>query len=99
MESMMLVGRALIKILAVIVITANNHINTTNIYTKVMKPTELQHTEKKLLLLTKQQKASLKTLESYGVNVSHFIREAIKEKLSRDWKGIKDKKDKIRLPF
>ena len=64
-----------------------------------MIPTDLQYTEKKLLLLTKRQKASLEKLKEYGVNVSHFIREAIKEKLKTDWKEIKDSKDKIKLPF
>jgi len=54
-----------------------------------MKPKELQFTEKKLLLLTKQQMASLEKLSQYGVNVSQFIRDAIKEKIQRDWPEIR----------
>lgn len=63
-----------------------------------MKPIEIQYTEKKLLPLTKRQMASLKTLESKGVNVCQFIREAIKEKFARDWKEISEN-DKIKLHF
>ena len=64
-----------------------------------MKPKQLQLTEKKLLPLTRQQKASLKKLEQYGVNVCQFIRDAIKEKIQRDWPEIRDKKNKEKLPF
>lgn len=49
--------------------------------------------------LTTQQSNSLKVLKSYDVNVSQFIRQAIKEKLLRDWKGIKIKKEKEYCPF
>ena len=81
---------------------ANNDINTTIIYInpyKYMIPKELQHTEKKLICFTKQQKEAFETLEKYGVNISQFIRQAVREKIKREWKEIKDKKDKIKLPF
>jgi hypothetical protein len=42
---------------------------------------------------------NLAILESYDVNVNQFIRQAVKEKLQRDWKGIKEKKERIKLPF
>ena len=48
-----------------------------------------QYTERKQLKITKEQSESLKVLESYNVNVSQFIRLAIKEKLQRDFKKIK----------
>ena len=54
---------------------------------------------KKDIGFTKTQKESLQILESYGVNVNHFIRLAVKEKLQKDWKSIKESKDKIKLPF
>ena len=38
-------------------------------------------------------------LKKYDVNLSQFIRQAIKEKLQRDWKQIKEDKHKIKLPF
>lgn len=43
------------------------------------------------VMITKKQAESLEILRSKGVNVSQFIRQAIKEKLQRDWKGIKEK--------
>ena len=54
---------------------------------------------KKVIGFTKVQQQAFKTLEDYGVNVNHFIRIAIKEKLQRDWKTIKEKKEKLKLPF
>jgi hypothetical protein len=49
--------------------------------------------------LTEQQAASLKVLKSYNVNVGNFIREAIREKLHRDWKSIKERKSTNHCPF
>jgi hypothetical protein len=63
-----------------------------------MKPIELQLTYKKVLSFTETQKKSLKKLEDYDVNVNEFIRIAIREKLSREWKGIKERKDNY-CPF
>ncbi len=54
---------------------------------------------KKVIGFTKQQKDAFETLENYDVNVNQFIRQAVKEKLQRDWKGIKEKKERIKLPF
>jgi hypothetical protein len=42
---------------------------------------------------------SLNILQNYGVNVNQFIRLAIKEKLQKDWKSIKEIKEKIKYPF
>lgn len=42
--------------------------------------------------LSDVQKESLDILKSYGVNTNQFIRQAIKEKISRDWKEIKQNK-------
>jgi hypothetical protein len=63
-----------------------------------MKPTELQLTYKKVISFTEQQKKSLKKLEEYDVNVNEFIRIAVREKLSREWRGIKESKDN-KCPF
>ena len=54
---------------------------------------------KKVIGFTKTQKESLKKLEDYGVNVNQFIRSAVKEKISREWKSIKEKKERIKMPF
>ena len=64
-----------------------------------MKPTELQYTYKKQIGFTEKQHKSLQKLEDYGVNVNQFIRLAIREKINRDWKSIKEEKERIRLPF
>jgi hypothetical protein len=58
-----------------------------------------QYTEKQTIRLSKMQRQSLSTLESKGVNISQFIRLAIKEKIQRDWKSIKVKSEKIKCPF
>ena len=42
---------------------------------------------------------SLQKLKEYDINLSQFIRLAIKEKIKRDWKSIKEKKEKIVVPF
>lgn len=64
-----------------------------------MKPAELQLSYKKVIGFTEQQHKALNTLEYYGVNVNQFIRQAVKEKLAREWKGIKERKDRSKLPF
>jgi len=63
------------------------------------KPIESQYVYKKVLSLTKQQQKALQTLKEYNVNINDFIRISIAEKLKNDWKGIKEKKEKDKLPF
>ena len=48
---------------------------------------------------SKQQAESLQKLKDYDVNVSQFIRLAIAEKIKRDWKQIKEEKQRVKLPF
>ena len=48
---------------------------------------------------TEKQAESLQKLKDYDVNVSQFIRLAISEKIKRDWKQIKEKKVRVKLPF
>lgn len=48
---------------------------------------------------SKQQAESLQKLKDYDVNVSKFIRLAISEKIKRDWKQIKENKQRVKLPF
>jgi len=54
---------------------------------------------KKVINFTKTQKESLETLKKYDVNVNEFIRIAVREKIQRDWKSIKEKKEKEYCPF
>ena len=64
-----------------------------------MKPIENQYTYKKQIGFTETQRKSLQKLENYGVNVNQFIRQAVKEKITRDWKQIKQQKERVKLPF
>ena len=48
---------------------------------------------------TEKQAESLQKLKDYDVNVSQFIRIAIREKIAKDWKAIKEKKERVKLPF
>ena len=59
----------------------------------------MQLTKSKTIRFSEVQMNSLAILESYGVNVNQFVRIAISEKLKKDWKTIKEKKEKIICPF
>lgn len=56
-------------------------------------------TEIKPIRFSKQQIESLEILKAYNVDVAEFIRQAIKEKIKRDWPSIKEAKNKVKLPF
>ncbi len=58
-----------------------------------------QYTERQTIMISKQQSESLQILKTYDVNVSQFIRAAIKDKLQREWKSIKESKTKGYCPF
>lgn len=58
-----------------------------------------QFTEIKSIRFSKTQIKSLNKLESFNVNIGQFIRDAIKEKIQRDWKQIKEPKKKEFCPF
>jgi len=58
-----------------------------------------KYTEKQSFNTSKIQKETLKKLDTYGYNVSQFIRDAISEKIQRDWPEIKSKKVKINHHF
>jgi hypothetical protein len=58
-----------------------------------------QYSERHVVMITTKQADSLKILKSYDVNIGNFVRQAIKEKLHRDWPMIKEKKSRIKCPF
>ena len=64
-----------------------------------MKKPEKQYSYKKQIGFTEIQHQTLIILENYNVNINQFIRQAIKEKINRDWKQIKEKKERVKLPF
>jgi len=58
-----------------------------------------QLTEIYTIRFSKKQIQSLRKLKEYDVNVSRFIRVAIKEKIKKDWPSIKEEKERVKLPF
>ena len=56
-------------------------------------------TEIYTIRFTKNQVLSLKKLKKYDVDVSNFIRIAIREKNAKDCKQIKEKKERVKFPF
>ena len=48
---------------------------------------------------SKKQNETLEKLKSMNVNVPRFVREAIAEKIKRDWKKIKEKNTKSECLF
>ena len=48
---------------------------------------------------SEKQAESLQKLKDYDVNISQFIRIAISEKIKLYWKSIKEKKERVKLPF
>lgn len=56
-------------------------------------------TVRQVVMITTKQSESLSILKQYNVNVSQFIRQSIKEKLQREWSSIKEKHERIKLPF
>jgi len=56
-------------------------------------------THSKTIKFSAQQIQAFEQLEKYDVNVSKFVRLAISEKIKRDWKTIKEKKERVICPF
>jgi hypothetical protein len=54
---------------------------------------------KKSFCFSETQMKTLNILEQHGVNISKFVRMAIKEKIQRDWKNIKEEKTRFKCPF
>lgn len=64
-----------------------------------MKPIDLQYSYKKQIGFTKQQQRAFQILEQHRVNINQFIRAAVSEKISREWKSIKEEKNNEKNPF
>ena len=58
----------------------------------------MEYTEITHIRISKKQKETLKRLESFDINVSKFFRDAISEKIKRDYKKIKEP-IKLNCPF
>ena len=58
-----------------------------------------KYTNRQVIMISDVQANTLQILKQYNVNTSQFIRQAIKEKLQRDWRGIKEEHNKEYCPF
>lgn len=62
------------------------------------KRIENQLTYKKVISFTETQRLSFEKLK-YDVNINEFVRIAVRNELKREWKNIREKKTKEKLPF
>jgi post-segregation antitoxin (ccd killing protein) len=61
--------------------------------------TPKKYTKVKVLKITEIQHQTLKKLDSYQINVAQFIRDAIQEKIKREYKELIPKPKKEYYPF
>jgi len=59
----------------------------------------IKYTKVKVLKITNIQYQTLLKLDSYQINVAQFIREAIQEKIKREYKELIPKPEKMYIPF
>jgi hypothetical protein len=57
------------------------------------------YTKVKVIKITQTQHDTLKKIDSYGVNVAQFIRDAIAEKIQREYRDLIPKPKKEYCPF
>ena len=55
-----------------------------------------KYTVRQVVMISETQANSLSVLKKHNINVSQFIRQAIKEKIHREWKQIKQKESRIK---
>jgi hypothetical protein len=58
-----------------------------------------KYTKVKVLRISKTQHSTLVKMKSYKVDVAQFIRDAIKEKINREYKDLKPKPKIEYCPF
>ena len=56
------------------------------------------YTKVKVIRISESQHKTLQKMKSYNIDVGHFIREAIKEKIKREYKDLIPK-EKSKCPF
>jgi post-segregation antitoxin (ccd killing protein) len=59
----------------------------------------IKYTKVKVLKITDIQDSTLKKIDSYGINVAKFIRDAISEKIKKEHKDLIPKPKKEHCPF
>lgn len=55
------------------------------------------YTKTKVIRISEDQLKTLQKMKSYNVDIGHFIREAIKEKIKKEYKELMPKQ--IKTPF
>ena len=58
-----------------------------------------KYTKVKVIKISEIQHETLKKLDSYQINVAQFIREAIHEKIKREYSNLIPKPEKFKVPF
>lgn len=61
--------------------------------------TPKKYTKVKVIKITEIQHKTLKKLDSYQINVAQFIRDAISEKIKREYSELIPKPVKFKVPF
>lgn len=59
----------------------------------------IKYTKVKVIKITEVQDSTLKKIDSYGINVAQFIRDAIAEKIKREHNNLFPKPQKEYCPF
>lgn len=57
------------------------------------------YTKVKVIKISEVQHNTLLKLNSYNINVAKFIRDAISDKIKREYKDLIPKPEKIKYPF
>jgi hypothetical protein len=62
-------------------------------------PKPVKYTKVKVIKITEIQYNTLKKLDSYNINVANFIRQAISEKIKKEYNDLIPKTPKTKPPF
>lgn len=58
-----------------------------------------KYTKIKVIRITEMQHNTLQKMKSYNVDVGRFIRDAIAEKIKREYSELIPKPEKFKIPF
>ena len=58
-----------------------------------------KYTKVKVIRISEEQNKTLQKMKSYNVDIGNFIRNAIKEKIQREYSELIPKPEKFKIPF
>ena len=58
-----------------------------------------KYTKIKVIRISETQLKTLQKMKSYNIDVGKFIRDAISEKIKREYNDLIPKKEKFKIPF